>query len=243
MLNSAPFNCKSYESSRLSIFEATLSVNSNDILSISDNARWDLIFFELYFLFSPTLFILILSFGSLMTAFYWIHCSSTFSRVASLLFFLRVLSLLVVYKLYDHTLFLSLMCGNEIWLGCFFIVRCMDMRLLIECHFSRALLVRSQVPKWMLYLLYFPSYSGWDPILSWLFSARKRRTYFIFYGIFLWKLYLRAACTQLRDFFLDYSVTYFQFSVSLQLALQLQYFSWRVHCFCFFFSNANLSSS
>ena len=142
-----------------------------------------------------------------------------FSRVASSLLFLRALSLLGVYKLYDHTLFLSLMCGNEIWLGCFFIVRCMDMRLLIEYHFLRALLVRSQVPKWMLYLLYFPSYSGWDPILSWLFSARKRRTYFIFYGIFLWKLYLRAACTQLRDFFLDYSVTYFQFSVSLQLAL------------------------
>ena len=109
------------------------------------------------------------------------------------------------------------MCGNEIWLGCFFIVRCMDMRLLIEYHFLRALLVRSQVPKWMLYLLYFPSYSGWDPILSWLFSARKRRTYFIFYGIFLWKLYLRAACT--RDFFSRFQCPYFQFSVSLQLAL------------------------
>ena len=36
---------------------------------------------------------------------------------------------------------------------------------------------------------------------------------------FLWKFFLQAACAQLRNFFLDYSVTYFQFSVSLQLAL------------------------
>ena len=45
-----------------------------------------------------------------MTAFYLIHFSSTFSRVASSLLFFRVLSLLVVHKLSD----LSLMCGNEI---------------------------------------------------------------------------------------------------------------------------------
>ena len=55
VLTSAPFNCKSYESYRLSIFEATLSVNSNDILSISDNARWELIFFELYCRFKRTI--------------------------------------------------------------------------------------------------------------------------------------------------------------------------------------------
>ena len=162
MLNSAPFNYKSYESYRLYIFEATLKVNSSYILSISDNARWELIFFKLYVLFSPTLLCTYLVvrvsddcflLNSLLIDFSpeWLRYFCSFESCL----YLSYTSCMITLSFFLH--------AWEWDFGIFSILRCMSMRLLIALYSPRALLFISQVPEWMFCLLYFYSCFGRDP--------------------------------------------------------------------------------
>ena len=128
-------------------------------------------------------------------------------------------------------------------IGIFSILRCMSMRLLIALYFPRALLFISQIPEWMLCFLLtlaeIPSFL--------MFSAGKIRAYFIFYGFSMEAFSSGRLCSTKRFLFSISASPIFNFRLHFILlcciCLQLQYFSWRVHCFCFFFSNANLSSS
>ena len=174
-----------------------------------------------------------------MTAFYWIHFSSTFLPSGFVTFVLS--SPVVTCRIQViWSYFLSFFRLD--WLGCFSILWCMSMRLLIALYSPRALLFVSQVPKWWLRLLYFYSCFGWDP--SCLFSVRKRRTYFIFYGFSMEAFSSGRLCSTERFLFSISASPIFNFRLHFSLlcciCFQLQYFS---HCFCFFFSNANLSSS
>ena len=97
-------------------------------------------------------------------------------RVASSLLFFRVLSLLIVYKLSDLSFFLH--AWEWDWLGCFSILWCMSMRLLLPFYSPGALLVINKFINgcfafFTVILTWLRSYP------SWLFSARKRRTYFL----------------------------------------------------------------
>ena len=124
-----------------------------------------------------------------MTAFYWIHFSSTFSRVASSLLFFRVLSLLVVYKLSDLSFFNV---WEWDWLGFSLFFGAWVFSKGVALHKSNSWM--DALPSLLFFLHWLRSYPSWC-------FLRGRWEPILFSMDFLWKLFLQAACAQLRDFF------------------------------------------